>query len=116
MARENNYGVCIMTWKQAKQQIKNNVRVRMDVNTKTKKGAKRSKYREIKLVCKNGYIIPMGVGRYMFVTWDMLRRCWVAMKKNNGKYNIKAFKKHYSKHPGCYVQTIHMIFRKAGLT
>ena len=108
--------VCIMTWKEAKQEIKKHVEVGTDVNTVTSKGAKKSHGRIVKRVCDWGYIIPQAKNRDMEVTWDMLEKCWNGMVDNRGVYDIKALKRHYPKSPGCYVQTIHMIFEKAGLT
>ena len=99
-----------MTWKEAKQEIEKHVVVGTKVNTRKSHG------RIVKCVCDNGYIIPKGLGRYMFVTWDMLEKCWKAMNNNQGVYDINELEKHYPKHPGCYVQTIHMIFEKAFLT
>lgn len=81
-----------------------------------KNGNPKSTNRIVKFVLDAGFIIPMGRGYYMFVTWDMLEKCWLGMVGNGGVYNSEEFGKHYVKYPGCYVQTIHMIFRKAGLT
>ena len=106
-------GVCIMTWEEAKQEIKKHVVVGTDVNTKN------STYRIVKCVRDWGYRIPKGKKSDMRVTWEMLEKCWNAMVDYKGVYDIKAFKKHYPKHAknaGCYVQTIHMIFKKTGLT
>jgi hypothetical protein len=100
-------GVCIMTWEEAKQEIKKNVVVGTDVNTK------RSNYRIVKRVCDDGYIIPKGKkSNDMKVTWDMLKKCWNGMVDNGGIYDPKAV----ALPAPCYVQTIHMIFEKAGLT
>ncbi len=109
-------GVCIMTWKEAKQGIKNNVVVGTDVNTVKKNGDPRSTYRIVKFVLDDGYIIPMGRGYYMFVTWEMLEKCWRAMNNNDGVYGFKELREDYPGYPRCYVQTIRRIFEKAGLT
>ncbi len=106
-------GVCIVTWKEARQEIKDNVGVGTDVNSKE---SRESNYRIVIFVLDNGYIIPKGRGRYMFVTWGMLKKCWEAMNKKQGEYDIKAFEDHYPEYPDCYVQTVHMIFKEAGLT
>lgn len=102
-----------MTWEEARKQIKDRVWVGDDVNTPE------SKNRDVKCVCDGGYLIPKGKGSYMFVTWDMLKKCWDGMVANGGKYDKTVFGNHFSKEKGhspCYVQTIHMIFQRAGLT
>ena len=109
-------GVCIMTWKEAKQEIKKHVVVGTDVDTVTLKGAKKSHDRIVKCVCDDGYIIPFGLGHYAFVTWDMLEKCWNAMVDNGGICDKGAFENLYPKYPDCYPGIIHMIFKKARLT
>ncbi len=120
-------GVCIMTWKEAKQEIKTHVNKGTNVNTVPgiNKNGKVSKHRIVKRVWDGGYEIPKEEDKKrspMKVTWDMLEKCWNAMVDNGGEYDIKALKKEdpaypdYSRKAGCYVQTIHMIFEKAGLT
>lgn len=99
-------GVCIMTWKEVKQEIMKHVVVGTDVNTKI------SKVRIVKCICNWGYIIPKGKNSDMRVTWDMLEKCWNGMVDNRGIYDPKAV----ALPAPCYVQTIHMIFEKAGLT
>jgi len=105
-----------MTWQEAKQKIDKHVKLGTNVDTVKKDGSKKSHYRTVKCVLDDGYMIGMAVGHYMFVTWDMLEKCWKAMNINQGVYDIQELKKHYPEHPRCYVQTIHMIFEKAGLT
>ena len=114
-------GICIMTWKDAEQEIKKHVGVGKDVNTMPgmNKNGKVSKNRIVKRVHYWGYEIPKEKDKKktpMKVTWEMLEKCWNGMVDNRGIYDPEEFKKHYPKHPGCYVQTIHMIFKVAGLT
>ncbi|GEM_PF-4495604 len=112
MALENNYGGIIMTWEEARKQIKDRVWVGDDVNSQKSHG------RIVICVCDGGYLIPKAEDWYMLVTWDMLEKCWNGMVANGGVYDKTVFKKHYPKHAksaGCYVQTIRMIFEKAGL-
>jgi len=106
-----------MTWKDARKNIedRNNIDVGTDVNTVKENGDQRSKYRIVKCVCDWGFRIPKGKNSDMRVTWDMLEKCWKAMKKNQGVYNDEVFKNLYSGYPGCYVHTIGKIFEKAGL-
>lgn len=111
-------GVCIMTWKEAKREIEKHVVMDTDINTFKKDGTQRSHGRKVICICECGYTIPKGEGFYMFVTWNMLEICWNGMVDNGGKYDHTVFKDIYPeyKNSGCYVQTIHMIFKKAGLT
>ena len=103
-----------MTWEKAKQEIKKHVKKGDDVNTVPgiNKNGKVSTVRFVKCVCDWGYRIPKGENSYMSVTWEMLEKCWNGMVDNKGIYDPKAI----SHKAPCYPQTIHMIFREAGLT
>lgn len=104
-----------MTWEDAAQEIKKGVMVGTDVNTVKTNGEPRSTFRIVTLVSDDGYIIPMGRGRYMFVTWEMLEKCWAVLNNNTGAYGSKELWVDYPGYPHCYVQTINMIFQIAGL-
>jgi hypothetical protein len=102
-----------MTWEEARKRIEEHVGVGDDVNSEDSTG------RLVKHLNPMGYIIPRGYKKDMTVTWEMLEKCWKGMVVNGGKYDNTVFGKHYpreKKNSGCYVQTIHMIFQRAGLT
>lgn len=109
--KENKMEATNMTWKDARKKIEKNIRVGTDVNTE------KSNYRFVKCVCDYGFKIPRGKTTDMRITWDLLEDCWRVMKKNNGDFDKGLLKKSgiFDKYPGCCVQTIYMIFSKAGL-
>ena len=105
--------VCIMTWEEAKQEIKKHVKA--GVNLKTKNSMKR----KVLAAPPPDFRVQIGKrkSRFVDITWDMLEKCWRELNQT-GRYDTKVFGKYYPKkkkqHP-CYVHVVGKIFEKAGL-
>jgi hypothetical protein len=112
---------CNMNWEKARIIIKRKIKVGSDVNSP------KSTYRKISAVNKScykynylgdlGFIVPIGVGVDIQIPFSMLKKCFEALKSNNG-YDGKYFRKYFSQqasdHP-CHVHTVGQIFVSAGL-
>ena len=107
--------VCIMTWEEARQEIKRHVKEGTKVNTKR---CKKSKYyRYVRAVPPPHFRVQIGETNYVYIKWKMLEDCWRELNRT-GRYDTKVFEKYYQKkkkNKGCYVHVVGKIFEKAGL-
>lgn len=107
--------VCIVSWEEAKQEIKEHVVV--DTNINTKRCKKSKYYRYVRAVTARHVRVQIGRNNYITIPWTMLEECWHELNRT-GRYDGKVFGKYYPKekeNKPCYVHSVGKIFEKAGL-
>ena len=99
-----------MNWEEARQEIKANVKIGTDVNSK------RSRFRFVEAVDLSGLRVRIGRSNVLSIPWEMLETCFAPLNTAEG-YSGVFFQQRYPseyKDHDCHVHVVGRVFVKAG--